>query len=601
MKTLFKIIWKWLVTPLIGLVIIIMSAWSVCAIYFAKSPGQVLRLTAIGIFVLANLAVVINVKKRRYFLIFFAVSFIAVLIWWSFIPASGNRDWDIKVSVMPRAVISNNFVTVYNIRNFDYKTADEFTTNYYNKTYDLNKLKKLYLAVSYWDNNTAIAHTMLSFEFENGDCLVLSVEVRREKGEEYSAFKSLFKMNEIIYVLADERDVIRLRTNYTHEKVFLLPLKFPPENIRKLLLDILKRVNELDKKPEFYNAIMENCTTSLIRHFANISENKMNFYIEYLLNGRLGWRLYENGVIDTQLPPKEAKQVYFISDIAKEYDDDPDFSKKIRSHLPGKVSLTPNDRKSARPKAKKDEARVKTEKDITKVGAKKQDVIWNSDYTSVDFTLDTLKGHYPEDMKNDIFPSAGTPPAFIVKKEWPNVTINAKWTVDIKNWTDDEKSNALDSILIRACNPSVYKRDYPETIQSTVFTPPPEYKKEEKDPVDYNLAKALRGKQLSYEVTANAGFGASNYKIKTKIYIGLSRDGKTLFYNDKPEYISNHLTVRNFLFAAHLEGDKIFFEVNIFCVCELSKLLRGTKMGRVESDSKYYIQQMYNQLNTQSD
>ncbi len=598
MKTLQKIIWKWLVTPLIGIIVIVMSVWAVLAIYFAKSPALFLRLTAVGIFIFANLAFFLNVKRRWIFLSAFAGTFILVLVWWSLIPASNDRNWSPPMSVLSHATISNNFVTVYNIRNFDYKTATEYTPRYYDKTFDLNKLKKLYFIVSYWGTSKAVAHTFLSFEFEDDECLAISIELRREKGETYDPVKGLFKMYEIMYVIADERDVIRLRTNYTGEHVYLYPLKTPLEESRKLLLDMLSEANKLNDEPEFYNTITRNCTVSLIRHFANVSKSKVNFYIEYLLNGFLDWRLYENGVIDTKLPPKEAKQAYFISDIAKKYDDDSDFSKEIRSHLPEfsseESSLDISKIKPSEQEADK-HAPIKTE---TKVDEKTGAVKWNSDFTALEYSFGNgiLKGSYPEDMTKNVFPTVGKPPVIKSEKDWPDVFMNAKWAIDISNLSSSEKANKLDSILMRLCNPDYYKEDFPKTIVSTKFTIPPEFKKEEKNP-DYNLIKSLRGKKLNYEVVMAAGFGARDYKIKTTIHIGASEDGKTVFYYDQPEHISNHLDVREFIFAAHQTKDKIFFEINIFCKCEPSKFIRGTKMGRVEDDSRYFIEQMYNQFN----
>ena len=334
MKKVFKIIWKWLITPLIGFVIVIMSAWAIFALYFAKSPAQIFRFIAVGLFVYANLTVFMNAKHRWRFLAFFAGTFVIVLVWWSLIPPSNDRDWATEMSVLPRATFSNNFVKIYNIRNNDYQTANEFTPHYYDKTFDLNKLKKVYFIVSYWGNVKKIAHTFLSFEFEDGECLAISIELRREKGEKYDPVKGLFKMYEIMYVVADERDVIRLRTNYTKDRVYLYPLKFPREESRKLLVDMLSEANKLNDEPEFYNTITRNCTVSLIHHFAKVSESKIEFYIEYLLNGFLDWRLYENGAIDTKLPPKEVKQAYYISEVAQKYNDNKNFSEKIRAHLP---------------------------------------------------------------------------------------------------------------------------------------------------------------------------------------------------------------------------------------------------------------------------
>jgi len=586
MKILLKIIWKWLVRPLIGLVIIILSTWAVLAIYLAKSPGQIFRFSAAGIFVFANLTVFLNAKRRWRFLAFFAGTFVIVLVWWSLIPPSNNRDWDTKVSVLPRAILSNNFVTVYNIRNFDYRTDNEFTPHYYDKTFDINKLEKLYLAVSYWGNLKKIAHTMLSFEFEGGDCLAISIEVRREKGEKYDTLRGFFKMFEIIYVIADERDVIRLRTNYTGEQVYLYPLKIPLKECRDLLLDILAKANELNSDPEFYNTITRNCTISLIKHFANVSKNKIEFYIEYLLNGLLDWRLYQYGVIDTELPPEETKHAYFISEIAQKYDKDPDFSKKIRSNFPESSSEEPSPSLN----------NIKPDKAEEKGNPESLNVKWNSDSTSLDFSLSGKKVSYPQDMKEGKFPSAKAPPEFKFEKKWPVVTMNAKWSISTKNWPSKYKPYALNLILMLACDAEAYEHVFPNTVSASGFTSPPEFAKEAEDPLHYNLAELARGKQLNYEITAKAGLGARDYKIITKIFVGLSEDGKMVFYHDKPEHISRHLKVREFIFAAHDTGDVINFEANLFCVCAPSKLLRGEKMKRVENDGKYFVQQMYDTL-----
>jgi len=515
MKKIMIFLWKWLVIPLIGLAVILISVWSVCAIYFAKAPAHYLRITAAAVFILSNIAVFLNAKKRWHFLIFFAATFIAVLIWWSLIPPSNDRNWAEQTAVLPYAVFSNNFVTVHNVRNFDYKSEKEFTTNYYTRTYDLDKLQKLYLVVSYWDNNRAIAHTMLDFEFESGDCLVLSVEVRREKGEEYSA----------------------------------------------------------------------NCTLSLIHHFASVEDNKTRFYLAYLLNGFLDWRLYENGVIDTELPAKEAKQAYYISDIARKVKNLDDFSHELREHLP--ANLKTSTFHNAQTKIKNGISRNKS----FKIGA----TDWTTNFTSMSFCFDNgkLSGKYPDQMLESDFPPAGEQPFIKIEKKWPNVFINAKWSIDISNRPN--KNNALDEILLRACNPNYYKEDFPETIVSTKFTPPPEFLNESSDS-SFNFAKAMRGKSLDYEVIMDAGFGALDYTIKTKIYIGSSSDERTIFYYDCPEQISNHLDVREFIFAARESDDKIYFEVNIYCKCEPSSLLRGTKMNRVANDSKYFITQLYKRL-----
>ena len=167
---------------------------------------------------------------------------------------SNNRDWQPDVAVLPYADITGNQVTIHNIRNCDYRTETDFDVHHYDRTFDLDALRTVDLYLVTW-GSPHIAHTMVSFGFTNGDYVCFSIETRKEKGEDYSAVKGLFRQFELTYIVADERDLVRLRTNYRQgEEACLYRLQVTPEQGRKLFLDYLRRANELHEHAEWYNA-----------------------------------------------------------------------------------------------------------------------------------------------------------------------------------------------------------------------------------------------------------------------------------------------------------------------------------------------------------
>ncbi len=317
----------------LGLFIILLTVLATLAIYYSNLPNHTLRAIAAGAFALGTLAAFIIFPRRLRTVLFFLAAFVVVLTWWFLIPASNDRDWEPDVAVVAQAAVTNNLVTVRNIRNFDYKSEKDFTVRYYDKTFDLDKLRSVDFFISYWDQNEAIAHTMLSFGFTGGDYLTLSIEIRREKGEDYSGLKGLFKQYEIIYVLGDERDLVRLRTNYRGEDVYLYPTTLRPEETRALFVDIMRQVDKLAEEPAFYRTLGRNCTTSLISHIDAIPGNKVAFHRKILLNGYSDQLAFERGRIRSNLPFNETKRLHFISPIAKTFNDDPEFSHKIRAEL----------------------------------------------------------------------------------------------------------------------------------------------------------------------------------------------------------------------------------------------------------------------------
>jgi hypothetical protein len=266
----------------------------------------------------------------------FLAAFAVVLAWWLFMPPSNTRNWQPDVAVLPWADMQGTRVTIHNIRNCDYRSETDYTVRHYDRTFELAKLKSLDLFLVYW-GSPYIAHTMLSFGFEGDGFVCFSIETRKEVGEAYSTIKGFFRQYELTYVVADERDLIGLRTNYRGEQVYLYRLNASPDFIRKVFLDYLREVNSLKDRPEWYNALTGNCTTGIRVHTAPYNPNaRLDWRI--IVNGYIDEMLYERKAIDTSLPFPELKKRSLINDRAKGLDKTPDFSKLIRVGLPGKQS-----------------------------------------------------------------------------------------------------------------------------------------------------------------------------------------------------------------------------------------------------------------------
>lgn len=317
---------------LLGMTLLMMTAWASLAIYYSNLPDSLRPVSAIAYGIMA-LSIFLFIRPRPRAVMICMVMFAIVFMGWLAIPPGNDRDWQPDVAVLPYATINGNKVTIHNIRNCDYRTETDYTVRHYDKTFDLAKLQSADLFLSYW-GSPYIAHTMFSFGFGDGNFVCFSIETRKEKGEAYSAIKGFFKQYEITYVVADERDLVRLRTNYRHEDVYLYRLKASPEVIRKVFLDYLREVNRLKETPEWYNALTDNCTTALRGHTAPYNPNaKLDWRI--IVNGFGDQFLYEQRVLDQRLPFGELKSLSRINARGQAADQDPRFSQRIRDGLPG--------------------------------------------------------------------------------------------------------------------------------------------------------------------------------------------------------------------------------------------------------------------------
>lgn len=322
-----------LVCLLVGLALLVATVWAIAALHFDVRVSW-LRTPLTAGYALAVVAVWIFLIKRRWHAAgITAGGFVLVLGWWLTLQPSNNRDWKTEVAVLPYADIDGNRVTIHNLRNFDYRTETDFDVHYYDRTFELDKLRTADLYMVYW-GSPMIAHTMISFGFDDGEHVCFSIETRGEKGEGYSAVKGLFRQFELTYVIADERDVVRLRTNYRQgEEVYLYRPQVSPERARHLFLDYLHRANELKEHPAWYNAVTGNCTTGIRTQRAAADRAPWDWRM--LVNGYGDQLLYERGIILTNLPLAELKERGHINARARAADKAVDFSQQIRQGVPG--------------------------------------------------------------------------------------------------------------------------------------------------------------------------------------------------------------------------------------------------------------------------
>lgn len=316
---------------------ILMTLWGALAIYYSvPSSEQIREILALGFifFGAVMLGWHIFSKKGIRTLGVFAAGLLMLLAWWSTILPQQDRDWAPEYAKPAHATIDGNLVTIHNIRNFAYKSETDFAPQYYSKTFDLKSLDSVDLIASYWMGD-AIAHIMLSFGFGQKDFLAISIETRRERAETYSSIAGFFKQYELFYVVADERDLIRLRTNIRKdppESVYLYRTRAPAENGRRLFMDYIEKINSLAHKPEFYNTFTTNCTTSILTH-TRVNSERIPLSWKVLVSGYAPEYAYERGRLDTSVPFSELRRRSLINAKAQAADQSSDFSRRIRADL----------------------------------------------------------------------------------------------------------------------------------------------------------------------------------------------------------------------------------------------------------------------------
>jgi hypothetical protein len=255
---------------------------------------------------------------------------VGTILWFRSLRPRSDRDWAIGMDVLPDAEVSGDIVRIRNFRNFDYTASGDPLPRYEERNFDLTKLSSLDYILAHWEARS-IAHSMVSFGFNDGQYLVLSVEARFVRGQPYSPLRGMFRYYEIIFLIGDERDIIRVRTNIRREHVYLYPVRMPLPRVRQLLEDYLARARELAHRPEWYNSVSSNCTTNLFYH----AHHHVPWWLRLniFVNGLSPRALYLRGFLDKSLPYRELKSRSEIGERALAEGDAADYSQRIRSNL----------------------------------------------------------------------------------------------------------------------------------------------------------------------------------------------------------------------------------------------------------------------------
>ena len=314
------------------------GGWSVLALNYAGPPDPVLRIVLAAAAAIAALAALLALALPRWrwrALFAFLVLFAGLLTWFSRLAPTNEADWQPDVATLAYATFDGDSVTVHNIRNFDYRSETDYTPAWYDKRFDLNQLGGVDLVAVYW-MGPAIAHTFVSFAFAGGDHLAISIETRKKQGQGFSTLQGFFRQYELIYIVADERDVIRLRTNYRHdppEDVYVYRVQAPLAAARRVLIEYMNQINKLRAHPQFYNTLTSNCTTDI---WVNTLVNQEHLPISWkiLVSGYVPQYLYEQGRLDTRVPFLELRERAHVNARAQAADAAADFSQRIREATP---------------------------------------------------------------------------------------------------------------------------------------------------------------------------------------------------------------------------------------------------------------------------
>jgi Domain of unknown function (DUF4105) len=321
-----------LAIALIVFVLSILNFWAALAIYFSNLNGADPRLVMTIIFVISIAAAAIFIRPRRHAALACLIGFFVVLAWYFSIKPSNDRDWAPDVDRVASIQIDGNQLKIHNVRNFDYRSETSFTPIWEDRTYDLNKVKSADFTLCYWGSK-AIAHGIVSFGFDDGRYLAVSIETRKQKSQSFSTIEGFFREYELIYIVSDERDVIRLRTNYRKEDLYLYQSRMNPAEARAVLLSYVESINSLRDQPQFYNALTSNCVTEIVPH-ARAGHPDAHIGWQLLLSGYAARQAYQNGNLDTSMPFEQLEARSHINAAAMAADQDPDFSNRIRIGLP---------------------------------------------------------------------------------------------------------------------------------------------------------------------------------------------------------------------------------------------------------------------------
>ncbi|MGH8160394.1 MAG: DUF4105 domain-containing protein [Rhodanobacter sp.] len=306
------------------------GVWGALALWFQLPGNLITRTIGSAVWAIVVIALVtLAITWRSWLpLAAYAVIYALLLLWWTNIAPSNQRIWADDTSRLLTGTVEGNQVTLSNVRDFTWRTDDDYDAHWETRHYDLDQLVSADAVLSYW-GSAAIAHAMISFGFDDGSHVVFSVEIRKKRGQQYSAIGGFFKQFETILIAADERDIIRVRTNVRGEDDYLYPLRMDKPAMRALFLSYVQAANKLAVTPAFYNTITSNCTTIVYRMARQIDPG-LPWDIRLLLTGYLPKYLYKIGALDPSVSVDELRRRGRITERAWNSKPGDHFSEVIR-------------------------------------------------------------------------------------------------------------------------------------------------------------------------------------------------------------------------------------------------------------------------------
>ena len=312
-----------------------LGLWSFLAILLTGANTTEIASTrwAVGIILAAGILFAIwklNLAKTA--AVVFAGFGTVLLWWWSFEP-SNEREWNPDQRRTAWAEIDGSKVTLHDIRNFRYESTSSWKEDWYDATFDTDELEGTDFFIVQFSKLKGPAHTMISFRFAGERFITFSAEIRKEAGESYGIVRGLFRQYELMYVVGDERDLLQLRTNHRGDQVHLYQGKGSHEKQAAYFLDMVQRLNELYERPEFYNTLVNNCTTNLVLHWEKINARKLPRDHRIVLPGYMDDLVYEYDLAKTYGTLEETRERTNISARAIESGGREDFSLRVRDGL----------------------------------------------------------------------------------------------------------------------------------------------------------------------------------------------------------------------------------------------------------------------------
>jgi hypothetical protein len=327
----------------------LLGLWTALAVYFTvPAPGWLVVSLALVIGVLF----VISLRERFYVRghgipwrnlrrtgVALTASALVAVWYFGFVLPKSDEDWILVHQRMPEVTFDGDLVHVKNVRNFSWRTTDDVTPDYYDRTYDLNALNSVYFVISPIFDLRPVAHVWVTFGFSDGKYVSISVEARGVKERPFGLFRSMFRQFQLIYVVGDERDIVGLRGTIWQNEVRFYPVNTTEERKRAIFVDMLKRADSLGKHPEFYHLIANNCMNNITYHVIRISGRPVPSNLALLLTGFSDRAAYDYGFIDTHgLPFVKAREVFRIDEWMRDTPLDDGFSQRLRENLARQVN-----------------------------------------------------------------------------------------------------------------------------------------------------------------------------------------------------------------------------------------------------------------------